>query len=289
MPRSIFTLFQVLTRDSWSEGIARHVAHEQPVMTVFFLTFMVVAVYGLMNVCVAVIVENTLNVASGDMDRGKRAKERERQNVLQQLREIFEEADANDSGLLDLEEVQQALSDHEIYHKLCKIDFPVEDPENLFELLDYDGSGEISIIEFITGCKRMRGHASSKDLLVCQVAVDSMTRHFQSFAEELASCQERLTKLADTAKHLIGHGELVFLNPREYRIRHPEYTEATVPRADATFLSVECPWDDAEPPEPASPPRPEARHGCLKSGNQEAPSPPPAQGHPRHASPARVN
>lgn len=36
------------------------------------------------------------------------------------------------------------------------IDLPVADAEELFMVLDYDGSGELSVDEFIGGCVRMK-------------------------------------------------------------------------------------------------------------------------------------
>ncbi len=54
---------QVLTLDSWADGIARHVITNQPGMVIFFLLFLMVTSYGLLNLVVGVIVENTLATA----------------------------------------------------------------------------------------------------------------------------------------------------------------------------------------------------------------------------------
>ena len=72
--------------------------------------------------------------------------------------------------------MESAIQKPEIYNKLKMIDFPVDDPGQIFALLDYDESGELTTEEFITGCIRMKGPAKSKDLLVAQVGVDSMRR-----------------------------------------------------------------------------------------------------------------
>merc|ERR1712187_500300 len=165
---------------------------EQPWMIAFFVLFVFGATLGLLNVVVGVIVENTILTASKDIQKQKQKKEQDRQLVFAQLQEIFDKADVDGSGTLSLEEVEAALNKPEIYNKLRMIDFPVDDPSQVFVLLDFDETGELTIEEFITGCVRMKGAAKSKDLLVAQVAVDVMRRHYQEFETEMELFQEKL-------------------------------------------------------------------------------------------------
>lgn len=243
--RSFLTLLQVVTLDSWSEKIARHVAQEQPWMIAFFILFVFATTFGLLNVIVGVIVENSMETASKDSKKIKKKKEKDRQMVFSQLREIFESADVDDSGSLTLEEVQDALNKPEIYNKLKMIDFPVDDPKQIFLLLDFDDTGELTIEEFITGCVRMKGQAKSKDLLVAQVAVDTMRRHYQEFEKELEAFQQKLKRLDVTARAIVGHGEHVFLDMREFRKRHPEERRKKNDGPQKTVWAMEnAPWED---------------------------------------------
>ena len=91
-------------------------------------------------------------------------------------------------ALWKLEEVESAIQKPEIYNKLKMIDFPVDDPGQIFALLDYDESGELTTEEFITGCIRMKGPAKSKDLLVAQVGVDSMRKQYALFEQDATKC-----------------------------------------------------------------------------------------------------
>jgi len=227
--RSMFTLFQMMTLESWTDDIARHVVRNQPGMLIFLILFLGVLTFGLMNIVIAIVVENTLAQAERDEKRLTKAKERDRLKVFSQLRDIFVEADADQSGSLDVQEVIDVIARPEIYNKLKMIDFPVENPVQIFTLLDYDDSGELSIDEFISGCLRMKGSAKSKDLLVAQVAVDQMKRSFDAFEEEMKTCHEKIEDLQRTTVRLIEQGELVFLNTREYRRRHPDYKSLAPP------------------------------------------------------------
>ena len=70
--KSMFTLFQIVTLDDWSDGVVRHVMSNQPLMSVFFIIFIAFTSFGLMNVVVAIIVERTLTTAKLNQQRLQR-------------------------------------------------------------------------------------------------------------------------------------------------------------------------------------------------------------------------
>jgi voltage-gated sodium channel len=55
---SFFTLFQVMTLESWSDGIARPVMEKFPYAWVFFLFFILCATFVVVNLFIAVIVDS---------------------------------------------------------------------------------------------------------------------------------------------------------------------------------------------------------------------------------------
>merc|ERR1712194_705388 len=63
VPRSMFTLFQIVTFESWSERIVRHVMQKQPAMVIFFVAFIAISSFGLLNIVVGVVVESTLSTS----------------------------------------------------------------------------------------------------------------------------------------------------------------------------------------------------------------------------------
>lgn len=240
--RSTFTLFQIMTLDQWNESVVRHVVANQPVMLIFFLIFVCISSLGLMSIMIGVVVENTLATANKDQNKLKARRERDRKQVFGQLQEIFEMADVDGSGTLKLEEVESAIQKPEIYNKLKMIDFPVDDPGQIFALLDYDESGELTTEEFITGCIRMKGPAKSKDLLVAQVGVDSMRKQYALFEQEMEKFHAKVAMLDATIRAVMSHGEHVFLDTRQYRMRHPDFRAQTIKRLQtAEFENM--PWN----------------------------------------------
>lgn len=60
MAQSFFTLFQIMTLESWSSGIARPMMEKLPNSYLFFVPFILLATYTTLNVFIAVVV-NTMN------------------------------------------------------------------------------------------------------------------------------------------------------------------------------------------------------------------------------------
>jgi voltage-gated sodium channel len=58
--KSFFSLFQIMTLESWSSGIARPMMKEMPYAYFFFVPFILLATYTTLNVFIAVVV-NTMN------------------------------------------------------------------------------------------------------------------------------------------------------------------------------------------------------------------------------------
>ncbi len=54
--RSLYTLFQIMTLESWSMGIARPVMAQFPYAWAFFVTFILVATFTMLNLFIAIIV-----------------------------------------------------------------------------------------------------------------------------------------------------------------------------------------------------------------------------------------
>jgi voltage-gated sodium channel len=62
---SAFTLFQVMTLESWSEGVTRPIMEKIPNAWIFFILFIFIATFIVINLFIAVIVDslNNLDVA----------------------------------------------------------------------------------------------------------------------------------------------------------------------------------------------------------------------------------
>ena len=93
------------------------------------------------------------------------------------------------------------------------IDFPVDDPEKIFMLLDIDNVGELELDVFIEGCMRLSGPALSKDLLDALIGVENLGQRIMSLEEKMILVQEKTSalnmktaKISNEAKEFFGTG-----------------------------------------------------------------------------------
>ena len=92
---TFYTLFQVMTLESWSMGIARPVMEQFPYAWMFFVPFILVATFTMLNLFIAIIV-NTMQTFSEEEHAAERAVEKqaealEQRQVHTELREIRDE------------------------------------------------------------------------------------------------------------------------------------------------------------------------------------------------------
>jgi len=66
--KSLYTLFQVMTLESWSMGIVRPVMEAYPNAWLFFVPFILVSAFVMLNLFVAVIVDTMSNLHSAEPD-----------------------------------------------------------------------------------------------------------------------------------------------------------------------------------------------------------------------------
>lgn len=136
VPNSMLTLFQMITLDAWSEVIARSVLNGKPYLYGFFLVFLFFTTFGLLNIVVGVIVENTLNVSNNNKKLQTLRYEARLRKELEALREVFEEADTDHSGGVDIEEFHVVMKRTDVQQIFSEMELPFNEPDMLFEILD---------------------------------------------------------------------------------------------------------------------------------------------------------
>lgn len=100
LSKSFYSLFQIMTLESWSSGIARPIISNTPLAGLYFVTFILIATYTTLNVFIAIVV-NTMNEVSL-----KDLKEEE-EHIKDFIRE------ENSKIHVKLEEINKQLKRHE--------------------------------------------------------------------------------------------------------------------------------------------------------------------------------
>ncbi len=72
---SLFTLFQIMTLESWSMGIVRPVMDTHPWAWAFFIPFIVVATFTILNLFIGIIVSTMQELGTADLARSPDSRE----------------------------------------------------------------------------------------------------------------------------------------------------------------------------------------------------------------------
>jgi len=158
----MFTLVQVLTLDSWM-SIARPMQKYVPWSWAFFYLYIAIAVFVLMNLVTAIIVENALKSSQKDADEVLAEKDREKKGALKRCKRLFHLIDEDGNGSLTLEEFTNAFKDPALKKQLEVLDIHEEDAKDVFKVMD-TGDGVLELEEFFEGITRMQGPAQAKDM-----------------------------------------------------------------------------------------------------------------------------
>ncbi len=107
VPVSMFTLFQIMTLDSWSMGVARPVMEVYPYAYIFFISFILISSLTILNVFIGIIVNTMQSLTWAQEDEKRAAQEAkanaEREEMLTHLRRLS----------LQVEQLSARLAEHE--------------------------------------------------------------------------------------------------------------------------------------------------------------------------------
>jgi voltage-gated sodium channel len=211
--RSMLTLFIVMTLEGWPDIARVTMHHYSPYMAFVFVGFIMVVNITLLNLVTGIIVENVLTISRQDELEKLNLQQKERQNRLKTLENVFRMADVDNSGDVSKSEFENSIQDKEVINQLMSIDITVLDAEDLFQILDVDGSGSISLTEFIEGFSRVKGPALAKHLLKLhydlQKQMKNLGKEVLSLGDAGASSEQdilqRIDEMDARVKALVNH------------------------------------------------------------------------------------
>lgn len=91
---SLYTLFQVMTLESWSMGIARPVMQQFPYAWLFFVPFILIATFTMLNLFIAVIVNAVQSMHDEEHQAEHDADQATQQQLLQQMQQLQQQLTA---------------------------------------------------------------------------------------------------------------------------------------------------------------------------------------------------
>lgn len=85
---SFYTLFQIMTLESWSMGIARPVMETYPAAWIFFIVFILLTSFVVLNLFIAIVVDAMSEVEQQEQNATRELVNADHQELLQELRAV---------------------------------------------------------------------------------------------------------------------------------------------------------------------------------------------------------
>ncbi|CAE7587596.1 Cacna1h [Symbiodinium natans] len=148
---TMMTLSQFVTMDSIAPVYVPLVL-EQPLLLLYFLPLGAIVSISLMNLITAVLVEGALEHARQDREEERKLDNITAKQMLPEIVGLFDKMDLDGSGEIGIEEmIQFEKPGSRVMNRRILDRASVDSMEDLFKILDVDGSGRITRAEFEEG------------------------------------------------------------------------------------------------------------------------------------------
>jgi len=166
--KTIFTLFHcMLNGISWYTiplALGAIPGWSGPFLFIGFVGYLSFTMLAVMNIITGVFVDSAVETARTQREFLVQKEMEVKEKWLGEMRNIFQEMDADGSGTVSKEEVLEFVNDERVQYYLTALGLDVDDADRLFLLLDENKSGEIELDHFLAGCLRLKGSARSIDV-----------------------------------------------------------------------------------------------------------------------------
>ncbi|CAE8662525.1 unnamed protein product, partial [Polarella glacialis] len=164
---SMFTLFGTVS--GWSLMKFVPIFNVLPILRPFFVIFYIYSAWALLAVMTGVVSENMIAIRETMIKEDEQREEMRKTVITNLLIDLFREADADNSNTVSRAEFDGMLRSPDLVKKITSnTRMQVQDLKDLFDWLDHDGSGTITIDEFMAGFKWMNEPLRAKSLVKLQ-------------------------------------------------------------------------------------------------------------------------
>jgi voltage-gated sodium channel len=293
--RSMYTLFNVVIMAEWSE-IGRPAVERKPSMILFFILFIVFTTFGILNVIIGVIVDNTMEAAKSREEENKEQEQLKKLELLTQIRDMVFSLDTDGSGSIAIEELREGWNQPLLQNLLENVNLPKAfSPQELLHLMDNNSDEELSYSEFmksfyrlITGDHFQQNccmHASLNSIKVSmkglQGSVSGMSSRLESLEAKVdaALAGGRVNGFSSDAAETVKP-KVQKANPKPIRDKQQVHAEKAnqisrePPKRQAPRQNVQTPRNYPEPtPMNGAVPQPYEHHMQQYSGDPHVPPP----------------
>jgi len=157
VPNAVFSFTQLMLMGEGWDLLAIPIVRRYPASIIIFILVFFTVVLGMTNLILAVIVDKALQAHEEDVRKEASAMEDERVRAVERFVDICRMMDKDGDNSIDLEELRIGFTELPEFRNILKIMGVSErDLEVLFHMMDQDGSGDVSYIEFAHELAKVR-------------------------------------------------------------------------------------------------------------------------------------
>jgi len=164
--RTMTTLFMTISGGLEWRQAALPMSRLGWVYGIIWMAYIAFMIFGMLNVLTGIFVDAAFQAMTNDRDNIIQTQLEEKHSLINMIRGIFEDSDVDGSGQVTFLEFQKLLDNPDMVAYLEAMGIDSSEAQGLFSLLDDDGSGVVSIEEFITGFLRLKGSAKAVDMVM---------------------------------------------------------------------------------------------------------------------------
>lgn len=160
-----------------------------------YLIFVVLVIFGLLNILVGIFVTKTEDIRSWDRDGVLGRALESRRGDMEFFQELFREIDTTGSGTIDEDDFADSLMKSRIQAYFHMLQIHYSNPRALFRMMDENGNGRLDIQEFTEACLRFQNAAKTSDVVEILQVAQSLDRKLMRL---MASRSRRLSNSGPT-------------------------------------------------------------------------------------------
>uniref|UniRef100_A0A7S0FTK8 EF-hand domain-containing protein n=1 Tax=Pyrodinium bahamense TaxID=73915 RepID=A0A7S0FTK8_9DINO len=205
VPSAMFALFQVTTMDSWPD-IAEPLVSRNGFWRLFFVAFIAFSAWTMISLLTAIVSDSVMQATQDKKEKQKEQEEKMRILFVAFLQEAFQHADMDGNGVLDKDEFAALMDDEAVTAKMEElgVTLPKDESCRVFDMLDVDEDGELTIDEFTHGFAQLQQTLTTKHVVSLdyslqrvQVKVARRMQRLEEKMDESSSRQERMIGLLE--------------------------------------------------------------------------------------------
>jgi len=188
--RCVCTIFEITFVNANTAGIRVLMDNIDIGWSSFFMMYRVLINFVLLSVVKAVIVKQIFKVADSDAELLMQQTLRADSQHRSRMRRVFDLMDCSHDGKISREELEAFIQNDEVKLVLRSLDLKlaVLDVNDLFDMLDTDGSGCVSFDEVLEGFAKAQGSAKGIDMQHALIKIDHIKKELLHLTRQVQRC-----------------------------------------------------------------------------------------------------